>query len=83
MHLFFFFFQQGRKTDGAVNAFAVNVSMKRKYRYANKKGKTFALQAGLITVAQACDIIGASRAFILSRVLTDGTPLFFLVRIQS
>lgn len=36
MHLFFFS-QQGRKTDGAVNAFAVNVSMKRKYRYANKK----------------------------------------------
>lgn len=42
-----------------------------------KKGKTFALQADLITVAQACVIIGASRVFVLSRVLTDGTPFFW------
>ncbi|XP_054467769.1 U4/U6.U5 small nuclear ribonucleoprotein 27 kDa protein isoform X1 [Anoplopoma fimbria] len=30
---------KGRKTDGSVNAFAINVSMKRKYRqYMNRKG---------------------------------------------
>ncbi|TDH12435.1 U4/U6.U5 small nuclear ribonucleoprotein 27 kDa protein isoform X2 [Sander lucioperca] len=30
---------KGRKTDGSVNAFAVNVTMKRKYRqYMNRKG---------------------------------------------
>lgn len=83
MHTFILFFQQGRKTDGAVNAFAVNVSMKRKYRYANKKGKTFDLRAGLITVAQARDILGASRAFVLSRVLKEPRFFFGGVRIQS
>lgn len=30
-------FKQGKKTDGAVNAHAVNVTMKRKYRYVNDK----------------------------------------------
>lgn len=30
---------KGKKTDGSVNAYAVNVSMKRKYRqYMNRKG---------------------------------------------
>lgn len=30
---------KGRKTDGSVNAYAVNVTMKRKYRqYMNRKG---------------------------------------------
>ena len=30
-------FKQGRKADGAANAHAVNVTMKRKYRYDNRK----------------------------------------------
>lgn len=30
-------FNQGRKADGSANAHAVNVTMKRKYRYDNKK----------------------------------------------
>lgn len=30
-------FTQGRKSDGSANAHAVNVTMKRKYRYVNNK----------------------------------------------
>lgn len=30
-------FKQGRKADGAANAHAVNVTMKRKYRYDDRK----------------------------------------------
>lgn len=41
-------FKQGKKTDGAVNAHAVNVTMKRKYRYVNyKEDKGFYLHGAV------------------------------------
>lgn len=41
-------FQQGKKTDGSVNAYAVNVTMKRKYRYVNNQE--------VISVCPSCSI---------------------------
>lgn len=44
-----FFSEQGKKTDGAVNAHAVNVTMKRKYRCVNKQEVQFCSVALTLT----------------------------------
>lgn len=61
-------FKQGKKTDGSVNAFAVNTSMKRKYRYVinNKINNPVCIELFFVSNRQFLRIVAQAPVLIYS-----------------